>query len=138
MTETTDEPDDRRVSAERPSRGMSEVRTLTHRFAKLVIIGMVVQLGVIAYVFITEHNGRQDAVFAAREGCKRDVLDRQASVTLNENILKAFREGQRQAPQVLTPTRKRAVEEIESTTSGLDDRAHINCTERYPDAGWFP
>lgn len=138
MTETTDEPGDRRVSTERPSRGMSEVRTLTNKFARLVIIGMLVQLGVIVYVFATEHNGRQDAVNAAREGCKRDVLDRQASVTLNENILKAFREGQKQAPQVLTPTRKKAVEEIESTTAGLDERAHINCLERYPDAGWFP
>lgn len=138
MTEITDAEGERRVTPERPSRGMSEVRTLTHKFAKLVVAGMIVQLFVIGYVFITEHNGRQDAVHAAREGCKRDVLDRQASVTLNQNILKAFREGQKQAPQVLTPTRKKAVEEIESTTAGLDERAHINCTERYPNAGWFP
>lgn len=134
-------PDTKKPSAER--RKLLDRRTpgmieITHRFVNLIIIALFVQLLVVGYVFITEHNGRQVAVNAAREGCKRDKLDRAASVILNQNILKAFGEGAKINPKVLTKERRKAIAKIEATTAGLDFRARINCHNRYPDARWIP
>lgn len=125
----------RRKLSDRRSPNVIEI---THRFAKLVITALIVQVLVIGYVFITEHHGRQVVVNAAREGCERDKLDRSASVILNENILKAFGEGNKADPKVRTKNRNDALDKIEATTAGLETRAAIDCHDRYPDARWIP
>lgn len=106
--------------------------------AKVVVVGMLVQLFVLVYAFYTDYQGRKVVVAAAREGCERDKLDRAASVTLNENILIAFIEGDRKQSGIPTAKRQRALAEIDATTAGLDARAKINCNERYPEVGLLP
>lgn len=120
-------PNDRR----RPTR-------LTVKLAELVVIGMIVQLGVIAYVFVTDYHGRQDNVRSAREGCERDKLDRTAAAELNDALLDSFKASQKRLPRVVSKERLEAVARIKKSNQGLKKRAKINCNERYPKASLLP
>lgn len=111
---------------------------LTVKLAELVVIGMTVQLGVIAYVFITDFHGRQDTVKAAREGCERDKLDRTASAILNDALLASFDASQKKVPKIVSKERLEAVKKIRETNEGLKVRARINCDKRYPEASLLP
>lgn len=106
--------------------------------AKLIVTGMAVQLLVIGYVFITEFHGRQDAISAARQGCERDKLDREASVTLNEAVQGIFRESEKKVKQVASPARDALIDVLEETTKGLDERSKIDCNTQYPKPSLFP
>jgi hypothetical protein len=111
----------------------------TRQLAQLVIIGMLAGLATILYSFYTDYQGRKVQVTAAREGCERDKADRKASVILNENILIAFEDSDKNRfTKPPTKERRRALKRIDRTTEGLDDRSKINCNERYPKASLVP
>lgn len=117
---------------------IENVANTSDRVLRLVFLCLFLEILLVGYVFVTEHHGRQVGVQSAREGCERDKADRTASVILNEDIHQIFIESQKRAPQVISPARTRILRDIKTTTAGLKKRAAIDCTERYPDASWFP
>lgn len=117
-------------------KGYRDLKDQIHNLAKMVLIGMCVQLLVIAYVFYTDYHGRVGQVASAREGCERDKLDRQASVILNSNILNAFEQTDKRVPP--SAPRLVALNNIGATTAGLRERGRIDCHARYPDARILP
>lgn len=109
-----------------------------HRVSRLVLFCLVLIMLLIAYVFVTEHAGRERVVEAARVGCERDKQDRIAAVTLNEDIVGIFHEAEGRAPNIVSPARDRLLAHIQTTNNGLRFRAKENCVKRYPSASWFP
>lgn len=108
------------------------------KLAKLVVIGMIVQLGVIGYVFVTDYHGRRDGIISAREGCERDKLDRKAAAELNDALLQSFDASQKKVPKIRSKERLEAVERIRKSNDGLKLRAAIDCHKRYPAASLLP
>lgn len=113
-------------------------RSTDLQLAKLIVIGMIVQLGVIGYVFITDYHGRRDGILSAREGCERDKLDRTAASELNDALLDSFDASQKRVPKIVSKERLEAVAKIRRGNDGLKKRAAINCNERYPTASLLP
>lgn len=109
-----------------------------NRVSRLVTFCLVLIVVLVAYVFITEHAGRQHVVDAARAGCERDKQDRIAAVTLNDDIVGIFQESEKRNPNVISPARDRLLSHIQTTNNGLEFRARENCVTRYPAASWFP
>lgn len=103
-------------------------RRVGYHLAMLVLVGMIVQLLVIGYVFYQSYAGRVEVVQAQRLGCERGKLDR------NDNA-----EGWR-----IAEAARRAQGEFEVArhyahiAEGLEARSRINCHVVYPDAGVFP
>lgn len=95
---------------------------------KLLIIGMVVQLFVIGYVFYQSYAGRSGVVTAQRKGCERGKHDRDANA-----------QGWR-----IAETARRASGDIAvanhyaEIASGLEARSRIKCADVFPLAGLLP
>jgi hypothetical protein len=109
-----------------------------YRLAKLVVIGMVVQLVVIGYVFWVDHKARTTVVTAARAACELSKQDRVASVVLRENILEVFEESQKSVKPINSPERKIALDKINRTTVEVKDRSKIDCNAAFPKASLIP
>jgi hypothetical protein len=101
---------------------------IVYNLGKLILIGMAVQLVVLGYVFYTDYQGRKDLVTATREGCGRDKKDREANAE-GWRIAEAAR---REEDQNDVANRYARI------ASGMEERAKINCDQRYPPASFFP
>ena len=106
----------------------NEVRSILTKMAVLIVIGMLVQLAVIVYVFNAGYEGRKDLVKSQRAGCERGKLDRSANAA-------GWRiaEGARQASGDYV-----VAAEYNIIAIGLEDRSKIKCKEAYPKASFFP
>lgn len=96
--------------------------------AKLILIGMTVQLLVIGYVFYQSYSGRVDVVESQRKGCKRGKLDRgdnAAGWRIAENARRA--DGQIEVAN-----------KYKKIASGLEKRSRIHCDDVYPKASFLP
>lgn len=96
--------------------------------AKLIIIGMIVQLAVIGYVFYQSYQGRADVVDSQRGGCERGKLDRIDNA-------KAWRIAQRRAfsqSQIIYSI------EYSDVAARLEKRSRIDCVTEFPKAGFLP
>lgn len=103
-------------------------KSLLFKMAVLILIGMLVQLVVIGYVFYSSYEGRKDLVFSQRAGCHRGKLDRNANA-----------EGWRIAEAARSASGDYAVAaRYDIIAVGLEERANINCEEAYPKASIFP
>lgn len=101
---------------------------LLYNFAKLIVLGLVVNVFMVGYVFWMGYEGRRDLVTSQRAGCNRAKLDRGANA-----------EGWRIAEGA-----RRADGEIEvannyrDIASGLEKRSRIICSEAFPKASFIP
>jgi hypothetical protein len=102
--------------------------SLIFKFTVLIVIGMVVQLGVIAFVVYSSYQGRVDLVQSQRAGCERGKLDRGANA---------------QGWRIAEAARRRDGEfdvanRYHKIADGLEARSQIVCRKVFPDAGVFP
>lgn len=104
------------------------IRDLLFKMGILILIGMLVQLAVIGYVFYSSYEGRKDLVKSQRAGCERGKLDRSAN---GEGWRIA--EGARQASGDYT-----VAAQYDIIAVGLEDRSKIICSDVYPKASIFP
>ena len=96
--------------------------------AKLILIGMAVQLVVILYVFYTDYEGRKDLVRASREGCERDKVSRMASA-----------HGWRIAQEArIADGDYKVAEDYANLAHRLEVAGNINCNVRHPKASLLP
>lgn len=128
------------------------LRSLIFRLGTLIIIGMLVQLAVIMYVFYSNYQGRQDLVKTQRAGCERGKKDRVAN-SIGWRAAERAREataaktlhistGQvtiilRQEPKPNEIPDLRAARKYDRIASGLEERARIQCEKQFPDAEVF-
>lgn len=98
------------------------------RLGILIVIGMVVQLGVIAYVIYSNYQGRQALVKSQRAGCARELLDRSA----NAQGWRIAQVARLQDGQIVVAQRYGAI------SLGFEKRSRIDCKDVYPDAQLFP
>src|SRR4051812_48597046 len=111
-----------------------------YALGRLIIIGMVVQLVVISYVFYQSYQGRADVVDNQRAGCERGKLDRQD----NADFQRAHAEYIRKV--VLAESVKQDVKDaaytalntFARTSASLTKRAKINCEDVYPKVSLIP
>lgn len=121
-------PDRRRPGVPEIAAKAEKTNRIANLFAKLVLVGMCIQLLVIGYVFITEYNGRTDVVTAARQGCERDKLDRKA----NARGWRIAEEARRKEGQT------KVADDYAKIAGPMEKRSRINCKARYPKASMFP
>lgn len=105
--------------------------------ARLIVLGMIVQLFVIGYVFYQSYEGRVHVVVAQRAGCERSKLDRKAVIILGQNTLDNFKETDRIRGKA-TAERLKAEGEIEGALAGLKIRSEVVCSNAFPTAGVLP
>ena len=103
-------------------------RKSRRQFARLIIVGMFVQLACIAYVFLQSYDGRKDLIRAQRAECVRSKQDRQANAK-GWRIAEAAR---RQSGQIAVANKYRII------AVGLDARSRIGCSQAYPKARALP
>lgn len=96
--------------------------------AKLVFIGMIVQLFVIGYVFYSGYERRVDTVTAQRGGCERAKLDRAA----NASGWRIAEDARRAAGQI------EVADKYGALASDLEARSQVDCSVAFPDATLFP
>lgn len=108
--------------------------------AKLILIGMVVQLLVISYVFYNTYDGRVNTVKAQRRGCERSKKDRLANADFQQAhrryidkvvLAKSVEEDVKRAARAAVKTYNR-------TSAELSERALINCSTAFPKARLIP
>lgn len=96
--------------------------------AKLILIGMCVQLLVILYVFYQSYEGRVDVVTTQRAGCERAKLDRNANA-------RGWRIAQRRAASQGQPQFADLYAEL---ATDLEVRGRIHCSDVFPKASFLP
>ncbi len=99
-----------------------------YSLAKLILIGMAVQLLVIGYVFYQSYKGREDVVLSARAGCERGKLDRADNAA-------GWRIAQARA---LSQNQPGFAAKYDRISTNLEARSRINCTDKFPKAGLLP
>jgi hypothetical protein len=96
--------------------------------AKLIMLGMFVQLMVILYVFFSGYFDRVDLVDSQRAGCERGKLDRIANA-----------QGWRIAQDARIASGDYVVAHRYGTLArDLEARSKIDCRDVYPDARLIP
>lgn len=105
-----------------------EVSSILTKLAIMLLIGMLVQLGVIGYVFYSSYQGRKEVVTSQRAGCKRGKLDRGANAT-GWRIAQAARAADKQFA---------VAARYSIIAAGLETRSRIDCAKAYPKASIFP
>jgi hypothetical protein len=100
----------------------------------LVMIGMLVQLGVIVYVAKNGHDGRVNLIHASRAGCERSKLDRQDNADFQKAQSTYIRKvvlAQSVKPDVKQAART-ARKTFKRTSASLSVRAQIDCKKAFP------
>lgn len=105
-----------------------DIRALMFKMGVLIIVGMLVQLSVILYVFYSSYEGRKELVTSQRAGCKRGKQDREANGT-GWRIAQAARIADGQFS---------VAAQYSKIAGGLEERSLINCDDAYPKASIFP
>jgi hypothetical protein len=121
--------------------------------AKLILIGLFVNLGVIGYVFYQSYAGREAVVKASRRGCDRSKRDREANaigwrtaevarlhgVARQLHISLGDAEALiQQKPQPGDLTDLTAARKYDQIAKGLEERSRISCSKAFPKAGLLP
>lgn len=101
---------------------------VAHILARLLVIGMLINLGVIGYVFYSSYQGRVNVVKAQRAGCERSKLDRAANAS-----------GWRHAQSARNASGDFEVAKFYGRIAdGLEQRSRVACDEVFPRATLFP
>jgi hypothetical protein len=111
-----------------------------YNLARLILLGMFVQLLVIGYVFFQAYDQRVTLVDSQRHGCERGKLDRKDNAD--------FQTAQTNYILVLTDTTSvgKDVKDAANvanktylrTSKSLTERSKIDCKEAFPDAQLLP
>lgn len=107
---------------------------------KLVLIVMVIQLFVMAYVFYTGYQGRVILVENQRAGCARGKLDRIDNAAF-QRAHKLYIDRVVLAQSVKEDVKaaaRDAVETYNQTAKRLTIRSQINCSKAFPKARLIP
>lgn len=119
---------------------------------RLIVIGMIVQLMVIGYIFYANYEGRVDLVQAQRRGCRRGKLDRIANAdgwraAENARVSTAAKTLHLFPDEVMVIVRRKprrgeipdikAARRFNRIADGLEKRAHIDCRKQFPDPEVF-
>ena len=99
-----------------------------------MIIGMLIQLAVIGYIYVNDHIDDHSLVQSQRAGCERNKLDRIANAEFQRAHARYIHELT--SVQTVEVEVRRAAEEalrtFERTSTSLTERSKINCREAYP------
>lgn len=121
--------------------------------AKMIIIGLIVNLGVIGYVFYQSYVGREAVVKASRRGCDRSKLDREANAVgwrtaevarihgAARQLHIALDDAEALIPQKPwpgEPTDLSTARKYDQIAKGLEARSRISCSKAFPKAGLLP
>lgn len=113
---------------------------------------MLLQLGVIGYVFYQSYAGRESVVDASRLGCERSKLDREANAigwrtaeTAREHSVAQELHISLKKVKQLVKTKRGvndvpdlvAAREYDRIAKGLEVRSRISCSLAFPKAGLF-
>ena len=98
------------------------------KLVKLLLVGMLVQLFVIGYIFYQSYVGRSEVVAAQRKGCERGKNDRDA----NAQGWRIAELARRESGNIFVANHYARI------ASGLEERSRINCNAVYPSAGLLP
>ncbi len=108
--------------------------------ALLVVLGMVIQLFVIAYVFYSGYEGRKTLITSQRAGCERGKLDRIDNAAF-QRAHKKYIDKVVLAQSVKEDVKKAAREAVRTynrTAEALTKRSQINCEAAFPKASLIP
>lgn len=105
-----------------------DIKALMFKMGVLIVIGMIVQLGVIGYVFYSSYEGRKDLVTSQRAGCKRGIKDRRA----NGEGWRIAQSARIHDGQIIIAGRYARI------AGGLEERSRIDCAKAFPKASIFP
>lgn len=121
--------------------------------AKLLVVGLLANLGVIGYVFYQSYVGRDAVVKASRRGCNRSKADREANAmgwrtaegarinsVAQELGIPIFEADAmiKQKPKNSDPSNLIAARKYDHIAAGLEARSRISCSAAFPKAGLFP
>lgn len=108
--------------------------------AKLVVVGMLVMLGVTAYVFYTDYAGRVNSVTAQRAACERGKLDRNSNAAFQRAHTEYITTvtGAKSVKEDVKKAARKAVKTFRKTSQELSERAKIKCAQAIPKASFFP
>ena len=109
-----------------------------HSVVRLLFLILFVQFSILAYTYQDSYYARTDIVTAAREVCELSKEDRRSTISLNQNIVKAFEDTNRRNPNKLSKKRKNSLTEIRNELVGLQFRSKLDCNVAFPTLGWFP
>lgn len=96
--------------------------------AKIVVIGLFVNLGVIGYVFGSNYAARKNTVAGQRVGCERNKLDRKANAT----GWRIAQEARKKSGDISIAIK------YGNLARDLERRARLDCNKTYPKARLFP
>jgi hypothetical protein len=99
-----------------------------YNLAKLILLGLIVHVFILGYVFWTDYNGRKEVSNAARAGCERDRTSR----ALNAEGWRIAEDARRQGGDIRISVR------YAELAAQLEALAQINCTDLYPKASLIP
>ena len=108
--------------------------------AQLVLIGMAVQIVVIAYIAYENWQGRVHTVKDVRAGCERIKEDRRDNAGFQRaQTTYIYRVSESpNAPPDVTKAASEALGELDRRATRLEKRSKIKCEEVYPDVSFFP
>lgn len=111
---------------------------LTRRMGRwlvyLVLIGMFVQLSVVVYVGVRDHQARAELINSQRRGCERGKLDRQDNADFQmaqSTYIRKVVLAKSVEEDVKTAARE-ARETFKRTSTSLSKRAQIDCKKVFP------
>lgn len=101
---------------------------LGRKVISLLVCSMILQLGVIAYVFYQSYQGRVDLVSGQRAGCERSKKDRRKNS-----------EGWREAQKARVASNDFDVaKKYRNIADSLEERSQIDCSTAFPNARLLP
>lgn len=99
-----------------------------YNLAKLILLGLVVHIFILGYVFWTDYSGRTEVANAARAGCERDRTSR----ALNAEGWRIAQDARRASGDIAVSVR------YAELAAQLESLSKINCTDLYPKASLIP
>lgn len=115
-----------------------ESKNLIFKLGLLILLGMVIQLGVIAYVIWAQYDGRKNSVENLRAGCRRGKMDRADNAQIASAAANNWREAaaiRRKDGDITVAIKYTAnAKRQEASSRSLAKRSRINCADAYPKA----
>lgn len=108
--------------------------------ARLIVLGMAVQLAVIVFVFYRDYQGRVNLVAAQQRGCERYKQDRKDNADFqiaHAKYITRVTSAQSVKEDVKSAARE-ALNTFDRTSSALLRRSKVLCSDVYPKASLIP
>lgn len=119
---------------------MTHNASTNYKLGKLIILGMIVQLLVIGYVFASQYEGRVTTYHNLLAGCERSKKDRVANADF-QNAHRKYIERVVLAQSVKEDVKRAARDALATyqvTADALLERSTIDCRKAFAKPGIFP